>query len=142
MSGAMVFLLCLVWIIGGCVTGEIASRQGRPFFTWFVAGMLCFVIAFLYLLLSKPSDEILAESGKYRKCPQCAEMVKMDAKVCRYCGSDLPAFIQDNSEEYENHITDEAIESGEKLLGNSESVIRVVIGIIVAFIVIGIIKSM
>ena len=66
MSGAMVFLLCLVWIIGGCVTGEIASRQGRPFFTWFVAGMLCFVIAFLYLLLSKPSDEILAESVKYR----------------------------------------------------------------------------
>ena len=29
-------------------------------------------------------------SGNLRKCPFCSEHIKPDAKVCRYCGRDLP----------------------------------------------------
>ena len=141
MSGTAIFLLFLVWIIGGGITGKIAEKQGRPFFTWFIAGMAGFIIAFLYLLFSKPSDDTLIESGKYRKCPQCAEMVKVDAKVCRYCGAGLPTIIVDNKEHYEDHSTDEAIESGGELLGDSENVIKIFVGVIAALIVIGIITS-
>jgi hypothetical protein len=32
----------------------------------------------------------LAIKGQVRECPFCAEQIKTDAKVCRYCGRDLP----------------------------------------------------
>lgn len=77
----------------GLIPGFIARSKGRNFFTWWVYGVLLFLVAFIHSIVIKStvehSEREMIEAGM-KKCPFCAEMIKPDAKVCRYCGRDLP----------------------------------------------------
>ena len=52
-------------------------------------------------LLIAPVENHNKIEGVTRKCPYCAESVKRDAIVCRFCGRDLPPLGTD-----ESHISD------------------------------------
>jgi hypothetical protein len=77
----------------GVVVGMIAKSKGRDFFPWWLYGTLIFIVAIVHVLLIKPSEAheergALAAGGK--KCPRCAEIVKEQASVCRFCGHEFP----------------------------------------------------
>ncbi|WP_408874467.1 zinc ribbon domain-containing protein [Gluconobacter sp. OJB] len=83
------FFLIIV-IILGCIVGIIANSKGRSFFPWFIYGMALFIVAIVHVLCIKSIDNTpIGPASHTKKCPQCAETVQADARICRFCRYDF-----------------------------------------------------
>ncbi|WP_368924617.1 zinc ribbon domain-containing protein [Brevundimonas vancanneytii] len=92
-----VFLfLLLFWALMAFIPAAIAEKKGRDKGPWWLYGFLVWPIATIHALVMSPSVEALeartnqqaAAAGNLR-CPHCAEWIKREARVCRYCGRDV-----------------------------------------------------
>lgn len=81
--------ILLIAVVIGLLPAAIASGKGRNFFAWWFYGAAFWIIAFPWSLMLKPDQKALEgrslSTGAEKKCPECAELVKVDAKVCRFC---------------------------------------------------------
>lgn len=70
-----------IWLLCGLAAAAIGQRKGEGCTAFFV-GMLLGPFGILLALMS---------TGNRRKCPHCAELVALEAKVCRHCQRDINA---------------------------------------------------
>lgn len=75
-------------MIIGLIPATIAKKKGRSFMLWWLYGAALFIIAIIHSILLKKNDDALLSEGM-KKCPHCAEFIRPDAKVCRYCSRDV-----------------------------------------------------
>jgi hypothetical protein len=77
----------------GLLPAAIAKSKGRSFGLWWFYGAMLFIVALPHALLLKADqaaldDEALREGNK--KCTFCAELIRSEAVVCRFCSRDQP----------------------------------------------------
>jgi hypothetical protein len=68
-------------VVTGSVGYILAKAKGRSSVLWF---LLCAMVPILVIAIALLPP--MVAKGVTKKCPNCAEVMKEDAGVCKYCG--------------------------------------------------------
>lgn len=90
----MTMFMFLGWLILAILVGVYANTKGRSGVGFFLlAVILSPLIGFIIALVISPVKGVIEanaiQSGDMKKCPDCAELVKAEAKICKHCRAEL-----------------------------------------------------
>jgi hypothetical protein len=83
------------WLLFAIIVGVAAGGRGRSGVAWFLLSIVLSPLLMAILLALLPRlvnglspEEMAAEDARQRvKCPECAELVMCEAKICKHCGA-------------------------------------------------------
>jgi hypothetical protein len=91
-------MFLLVWLLFGVASAIVASNKGRSGFGWFLLGILLgpfgLIFALIVSKIERPADPYIPLPAltadqfldqETKKCPHCAEVIKLEATKCRFC---------------------------------------------------------
>jgi len=107
----MIFL----WLLFAVLVGFYASGKGKSYYLYAVISLLLSpLIGFLIAVFSKDDEEKLIKKGLKQKCENCGELIRPEAKICRYCNYGTQAKViesysenQNNSKKYNDKVQSE-----------------------------------
>ena len=81
----MPYLYLVMAVVFAIVTAVAAHAKGRNSLGWFLAGLV--IGPFALFVTALPN---VPRVGQFLSCTACGEAIREDAKMCRYCGRELP----------------------------------------------------
>jgi hypothetical protein len=88
---AVFFLLC--WLFAGWAIESWAREWGYPSWPYFLVSLFLSPVLPAFVLLFKGPHPLLVEAkqlaqGKLKVCTRCAEAIRHEASLCKFCGSE------------------------------------------------------